>query len=791
MTSRIAATPLSPVYAAVLATLAGGYVPQVYAQTAAAAPASAASAPAEESARSAPVPQQVVISAQKRTERLEDTPVAASVVSGQSIERSNASTISDINQMIPSVELKGSFNGRVPMAIRGISTNADEAAIGLTSGVSIMIDGVPVPSDSTAANELQDIERVEVLKGPQSTLGGRTASAGVINFVTNKPTSSWTGNVGAMVTNDHETRLNGFVSGPLSNIASLSVSLYDTHREYPIHNLLLGQTSRSHADGGRAKLLLSPDSSLDITLSARLSESESKGETFTYQYITPGATLFPFFPWNPAGISQQVALPGLDVRYGNTDYASPVAMSAKAGDQDFGLSIEKRISGYSLMSTTAQQSEIQHLVQDVPMVAVRFLDLLRQPVIPLPPVPGVPPLYDGSQHFDLSPKSLTQEVKIASPVDGFVSYVAGLFYSKVDVQEVSLRTMFVNPVDSTTTSNSESLDLYGRATWSLAASTSLLTGLRLNHDKISYSIVDRAGGFASSNTDAADATVGDLTLRQQLGKDRMVYATYARGYKPRAFNTAQTLTSDNALAPVRKESINHFELGAKASFLDGALSLNAAAFSTRYRDYQVQIYDNSSVASLRVLSNAGEARTRGLELDATLNASSSTVVNLSGAYIDAEFVKYTGAPCYPTQTETQGCAVGGNGSTQDLSGRPMPDSPKLKLTLNVDQSLPQDLLPWSVRLNGNYAYRTSANFQADNNPHTVQKGFGILNLGATFTSPSGRHAVSTFVNNVTNRFYLVNAEDFFSGLWNANAVIGQPARDARRYVGVKYNLYFD
>jgi iron complex outermembrane receptor protein len=271
----------------------------------------------------------------------------------------------------------------------------------------------------------------------------------------------------------------------------------------------------------------------------------------------------------------------------------------------------------------------------------------------------------------------------------------------------------------------------------------------------------------------------------------MVYATYARGYKPRAFNTAQTLTSDNALAPVRKESINDFEVGAKASFLDGALSLNAAAFSTSYRDYQVQIYDNSSVVSLLVLSNAGEARTRGLELDATLNASSSTVVNFSGAYIDAQFVNYTGAPCYPTQTEAQGCTVDANGSTQDLSGRPMPDSPKFKLTLNVDQSLPEDLLPWSVRLNGNYAYRTSANFQADNNPHTVQKGFGILNLGATFTSPSGRHAVATFVNNVTNRFYLVNAEDFFSGLWNANAVIGQPARDARRYVGVKYNLYFD
>ncbi|MFO1337811.1 MAG: Plug domain-containing protein [Burkholderiaceae bacterium] len=137
----------------------------------------AQSAPAAEPAEAPGKVQEIVISAQKRTERLKDTPVAAAVVSNELLEKANATDIADLNNLVPSVQLKGSFNGRVPMAMRGISTSANEAAIGLTSGVAVLIDGVPVPPDSTAANELQDVRRVEVLEGPQSTLGGRAALA--------------------------------------------------------------------------------------------------------------------------------------------------------------------------------------------------------------------------------------------------------------------------------------------------------------------------------------------------------------------------------------------------------------------------------------------------------------------------------------------------------------------------------------------------------------------------------------------------------------------------------------
>ena len=161
--------------------------PAVVLACAAALPVSTWAAEAEESTGAL---EEIVITAQKRTERLEDVPVSAAVVSSEIMESSNAGDISDLNRLVPSVMLSGSFNGRVPTGMRGISSVSNEGTIGLSSGVAIMVDGVPVPSDSRGGNNLDDAAGVEVLKGPQATLGGRTAAAGVINVVTRRP-SDW------------------------------------------------------------------------------------------------------------------------------------------------------------------------------------------------------------------------------------------------------------------------------------------------------------------------------------------------------------------------------------------------------------------------------------------------------------------------------------------------------------------------------------------------------------------------------------------------------------------------
>src|ERR1700730_12889613 len=150
--------------------------------------------------------EEITITAQKRTEKLSEVPVAASVVSSDLLNSTNAGDITDLNKLVPSVGLVGTFNGRVPLGMRGISSNANESTVGLASGVALMVDGVPVPSDSQSANQLEDVRSIEVLKGPQATLGGRTAAAGIINIVTRAPTPEAAGDVSLTATNDHKYR---------------------------------------------------------------------------------------------------------------------------------------------------------------------------------------------------------------------------------------------------------------------------------------------------------------------------------------------------------------------------------------------------------------------------------------------------------------------------------------------------------------------------------------------------------------------------------------------------------
>ena len=743
---------------------------------------------------------EVVVTAQKRTERLRDVTVSAAVVDNTALLRANATDISDLNKIVPSVQLKGSFNGRVPMSMRGISTNANEAAIGLTSGVSVLVDGVPVSSDSMGANQLADVERVEVLKGPQSTLGGRAASAGVINIVTRKPTKTVQGDASVLVTDDQQSHIEAFVSGPLDDKVAGSLSVFDDHTRYPMQNLATGKYTTTDGTGVRAKLLIQPTEDLDILLTGRHSYMISHGNNFVYNYVTPGASLLgisaPF-------MSQDVNLAGYDPRdFQNTKYNSISGARSRVRDTDYAINIDWRLGDYTLTSTTASQSENQFMVQDVPIVATYFFDVLTG---------GNAPHFGNQQEITLGVQTTSQEFKIASPLDRPVNFVAGLFWSDTNVLSHNNRTWVANPFINTVNSTTKTHGLYARINWKLGADWRLITGLRANADDVAYSIDQIAnnaeGAFYSESRNTSSNLVGDLTLQRKFGDNAQAYATYSRGYKPAAYNTAAQLKSAEPLTPVDPEEINHFEIGSKGVYLERTLTLNASAFHTRYKNYQIQVFDTGAAwPAPFILSNAAEAKTEGVELDAAWRATSSLTLTLNAAFIDARFVTYTGAPCYNSQlTAGEGCEIGSDGiQSQDLSGKPMPDAPKTKINLGFDKRFTVSAGPFDYQLSGSYAWRSKANMQANQNPETVQDAFGILNLSLTAHSHSGRYSVSLLVNNVTDQFYVTNLEDFFSGIWGGydptgsgpangifgNAVISQPARDSHRYVGVRLNASF-
>ena len=789
--------------------------------------------------------QEITITAEKRPERLSETPVSAAVISSSELAASNASDISDLNKLVPSVNLNGSFNGRVPMGIRGISSVSNEGTVGLSSGVAIMIDGVPVPSDSMDGNDLQDVQSVQVLQGPQATLGGRTAATGVIDIVTRKPSSYYTGDAGLTVTNDGEVQLNGFLAGPLSRKVEFSLAAWGDHIKYPIRNIELDKSTIQRVSGARVKLLFKPIDDLDITLMGHYGLMSSDGANFLYKYISPGAALLVGNHLDPTtgepvpnapfmGASTLVPLqPGLGNRY----YASPVRAGSRIEDRDASLTVSYHLGDLTLGSITAYQHETQHLIQDLFLVNAYFWNELTGAGSGAPGSP--PPFYDN-QNIHLNVNQFSQEFKIASPADLAFSYVAGVFYSDTKVRQVYNRQLFPAYENFDVTPDTETIDVYGRTTWRFLPKTSLVTGLRYNYDSIKYQdywLLDTlafpgptapyppviVANQSAAGSHHSGTMVGDVSIKQQFTPAIMGYATYARGYSPGAFNTVQSLYSPSTvtipsgltiaeldtafpglitpqnqsqLAYVGKETVDDVEVGLKSTLLHRRVRIDLALFDTKYRNFQIQNFNLSSHAVNPPLNleAAGGAETRGAELDTDWAATRTLRIAFAAAYVDAKFTDYNNAPCYypyVTGQQVPGCAYINGTGVQDLTGKSMPNAPKFKFDTNISDRIPLSVIPYDATLGANYSYRTSAQMLADQNPQTMLPAFGILDLRLGLEKNSGAYSVTAFVNNVFDKHYAVDVEDFWSSPWGGtNNVIAQPARDSYRYYGLRFTASF-
>jgi iron complex outermembrane recepter protein len=746
--------------------------------------------------------EEVIITAQKRSERLEDIPVAAQVVSSQALAAANVADLSDLNNLVPSVQLNGTINGRVPTGIRGISTVSSEGTVGISSGVGVMIDGVPVPSDSFDANNVMGIERIEVLLGPQSTLGGRTAAAGVINLTTRGPTDSPQGFANATVTTDREYRIEGFLSGPLINRVEGSLDAYRRTTPYPITNLTLNQTTTQDVYGARAKVKFAITDDLDLTLMGHDENTVGTGFNFTYIYITPGNT----FLFYGSPFTQAVMLPGIKLSWQNLDYTSPVSTAgSNYRDTDYSAIINYRLpGGYTLASTTAYTQENQHQVQDLFAVNEYYWTVLT----------GTNVFNNTQQQFN-TVQQTSEELKVLSPVDPAFSWVSGFFYSDTTVNEHGLRTFPPALVDSFVVPTTTTYDVYARSTLKVAPSTSLITGVRFNHDIISYRIDQLVPPqpYHSAGSRANNTLVGDIAFKQQLTSNVMSYVSYSRGYSPAAYNTSANLTSDASLMPVSRENIDSFEIGTKGSYLDRRVIVNADVFDSIYRDYQIQSYSYAPgvLSPPLTLASAGRAETRGLEVLADWLTTPTTRLTFNGAYIDAKFTDYKSAPCYGTQAtipiaqpnaqppkglcgQLTVAGMSQGSPYQNVSGDTMPNAPKFKGIISIEQRVPLVNHPFQWVFDASYIYRTSAQMLPDQNPYAIQAGFGLLNLSAAIRSADGRYSATLFVKNVTNHAYYTDVEDFFSGLWTGSpthtgvAVIGEPARDAVRYGGITFSV---
>jgi len=719
--------------------------------------------------------EEVVVTATKRAESVQEVPVAISVVDADTIEAMGIDEFTDITKISPSLTIsRGDWATNSSFNLRGIGTNVFSTNI--EPSVAVIVDDVPLVRSEQAFSDLSEIEAIEVLRGPQSTLFGKSASAGVINIRTKGPSEEFTGGIRLGATDDDETSVSVSLSGPMGN-GGYRISAFNKDRsDGHIKNILNGaDVNGSESSGARARFDFGLSDDLFATLTVEHTESESTCCHRPYRDVPSGAA---FLGALPGGL----VLGAVSPNDNNDQVAVDDETADEAESDSVSLRLETEWGDHQFVSVTSHTSWDYDVTTDVDNIGFDFLSIFSGGAVSGGLVQG------GG--FEL--ESMTQEFRLVSPASDDFEYVVGFFYSDISYDRDFQRgPLFgANWVADT---GAESMALYGQGTWKLSDKTEVTAGLRLNREEISHDFDNALSGLSFSGSDTESAVPGKISLQHFMNDDTMVFASYSRGYKGQGYDISssfRTYTSEN---PVGSEDSQAWEIGMKSTYLDGRFQLNPTLFFATYDDFQAQqarIVDG--VIELGI-ANVGELETYGLEVDFQALASENLRVVGGFAWTSAKIKSFPGADCWTGQTAAQGCTfdpVAGQ-NNQDLAGKDLNNSPDFKATVSMEYNRTLDSMPFDAFMNVSYQYQSDVNFSLLADPGSVQKAYGVMNINVGLVErENNRYQLSAFLNNALDQEF-VSGIGNSGGLWGGTPVyIHVIPREARRYAGVRLSYNF-
>jgi len=726
----------------------------------------------------------IVVTAQKREQNLQDVPAAVSAVTSEQLEARNVTQVADVVRVSPSLTVTENTNATGnSINLRGIGTFS--FSIGIEPSVAVVVDDVALLQQAQAFTGLNDIARLEVLRGPQGTLFGKNAAAGVINIVTQKPTRTLTGSVGGALTSDGEKRVEGMLSGPISDKAGFRLNAFYGDRDGYIRNLNTGhKLNGDRSYGVRGRLELDPTDNLNIALTAAHTNTKTDGQVRTFRSINPGATAF----GAPLALSAVGLTPGtdnyrirLDTEPKNT---SKQTMLTGRASLDLGQANLVSITGY----------------QDWRFRFLEDLDTLGSPTLlnAADPTSILPNGSTAGGPFHST--NFTQELRLVSSGARKLDYLFALFYADGD----SDRSYARGPNAATAwaaTASTKTMAAFTQMTYHIGESTHLDGGLRFNHEVIEATFVNRTptatppANNASCLTTCAGKAKDDhitykVALRQDLADDVMAYASFSTGYKGQGFDISTGFTPARAANPVRPETSKAYELGVKSRILENRVQLNVTGFLTDFTDFQAQGGVTQADGTIvPQLSNVGALRSKGVEVEISAKPMRALRLDASAAYTDATIREFANAPCYTNQTLAQGCRPVGGANFQDLSGKPLANSPKFKYSLAsvYDVGLPS--LPFDGFVTAEYTHQSAVMLDLLGTPISRQKAFGVVNASIGVAGRDDQnYRVALFVNNLFDQSYATSLG--YTGSSNAGAVAQLLPRNSKRYVGVRARMGF-
>lgn len=706
----------------------------------------------------------IVVTAQKREQRVQDVPLAVQVLTGDTLQAQGVRQFADLTKASPSLVIKPSeqpVNNSI--SIRGIGTFAFSPSV--EPSVAVQIDDVPVQFLARAFADLSDIERVEILRGPQSTLYGRSASAGLINIVTQGPTKTLTGRVATLATSDDEYGWNIAGAGPITDTLGFRASgNFDKFRGN-VRNLFNGdKVSGYETLSLKGKLVWDPTSTLNLTAQVGYIDGQTTiGRPFIR--VSPSARLRGVPANTPA-----IFAPGVTFTDANREVVNNI--NSGTDYQDFATSLRASLDlgPATLMSITAYDKFKQFDILDQDESAIASLD--------------------NRQFGTFRTKAFSQEFRLVSPGADRFRYTLGLFYSNLELTRDFTRGPFFSQARWFASNGTKQYASFGQLEFDLLKGTTLIGGVRAGRGEIDYTFRDIAnGGAFFSGADSKTFETYKAGIQQQVAPDVMTFLTYATGFKGQAYDIG---TGFNLLrqrtGPVQPETSKDLQFGVKSQFFNRRLTLNVTLFDTKFDNFQAQGIETLPDGTINFrLANVGKLRTRGVEVESSVRLSQTLNITGGATYNDAEITSFPEAQCYPGQSAAQGCV--GSPGRQNLAGFRPAQAPEWKVAVSGDFT-PRLTDNLNGLLQAAATYQSRINYSISQDPQTEQPGYTIVNLSAGIRQADRRWEIVGFVNNLTNKQYFSNLANSFGNQGNALATQSYLPRDFRRYGGIRASYNF-
>ncbi len=706
-------------------------------------------APAPQAAEDQGGLEEIIVTAQKRAEGLSDVPISISAVSGKQVEAYGQTNLEQISSSVPNLKItQTAIANRI--AIRGIASGDNK---GFEQSVAMFVDGVYYGRDQLSRLPLVDMERVEVLRGPQPTLFGKNAIAGAVNITTRSPTDEFEGSVSGLYEFNHkELQLTGVLSGPLSEGVEARVVGYYRKMDGYFYNTKLDRDEPNVDETYvRGKLELDRGGPFAAELKVEYADFRTKGQPRdVFGAVGNYNTVFqgPFF---------------VD--------ATPDYVRADNGYESrnkvFGatLNADLELGEHTLTSISSLLDYKTREIVDVDFSGISFLDGTN--------------LREDYRQF-------SQELRLTSPGGETFNYIAGVYYqhAKLDVQDFTLfNSTFLalgppfNALGDTRNDRdyaqkSDLISGFAQGELALSDRFRITAGARFNHEKKSgrrtlavvqgplntFNPLVVAATFRALNIEAhsvsgklsEDSFNPMVNVQYDATDDLMLYASFARGTKAGGFDIrSNSLPGSTTVAKpgafeFEDESADNFEAGLK--YKGRNVAFNLSLYRTTYKDLQVNIFDGTLNFNVR---NAAGARTQGVEADFRAAIADGLTISGAVAYLDFKFTNFTDGQCYYLQTP-------GPGGFCDYSGKRNALSPKWSGNLNLDYTTPitSDMkIAFNVNADFSSSYIASANLD----PRTHQDGYVKLGARLALGQIDNRWEVALIGRNLTNQRILQTA----------------------------------